>query len=185
MPGKFYDDAKAGRLFSGSSAASGLVLPIYSATAQLFGFWNQANSGVNLEVLRVRATYVDTTGAAGGFVWGLMRNAGSNVATAAPISAFTDTVPERGIIGAATGGNKVRFTGSACTVTTGLMVIGRQLGNNELVLTATDATNGIFTFKEDYDGDFVVAPGNAIFLCGNISTLSKWAVSVVWSEQPI
>lgn len=185
MPGKFYDDAKAGRVFTGNSAAGGLVLPIYSATAQLFGFWNQSHSGVNLEILRVRGTYVDTTGASGGFVWGLLRNAGSNMGTAAPISAFTPTVPERGLVGSSTGGNKVLFTGSAATVTTGLMVLGRQLGVNQLVLTATDATNSVFNFKEDYDGDLVVAPGTAIFLCGNISTLSKWAVSVTWAEQPL
>jgi hypothetical protein len=184
MPGRRYDDAKAGRIFTGSSAATGIVLPIFSATAQVFGLWNPVNSGVTCEMISVRGTYVDTTGAAGGFTWGLLRNCGMSVATAAPISAFTETVPEKSIMGTAGAANRVRFTGSAATVTTALMVVGRQLGVNELVLTATDATNGLLHFKDDYDGEFNVAPGHAIFLCGNIATLSKWAVSVVWAEQP-
>jgi hypothetical protein len=174
---------REGRLFSGTAAATGLVLPIYSATAQLFGLWNPANSGVNAFLVSVRLGYVDTTGAAGGFVWGLLRDAGSNVATAAPISAFTDTTPERGLVGTAKGGNRVRFTGSAATVTTGLMVLGEQLGLNQLVLTAADATNPVFTVAREYRGETAITPGTALFLCGNISTLSKWVPTVKWVEE--
>jgi hypothetical protein len=183
--GRWYQACKEGRLFTGNAAATGLVLPIYSATAQLFGLWNPANSGVNLIVIGVRGAYVSTTGAAGGYCWGLLPNAGSNVATAAPISAFTTTTPQKGLMGGSVGGNKVFFTGSAATVTTGLMVLGRQLGINQLVLTATEAVIGTFPFSEDYDGDFCVAPGNAVFLCGNISTLTTWAPSVVWAEEAL
>ncbi len=185
MASTYLAAAKAGQLYTGSSAASGLVLPIYSGTAQLFGLWNQANSGVNLSMVSLRMTYVSTTGAAGGYVWGLLRNAGSNVGTAAPISAFTDTTAEKGLMGTSVGGNRVRFTGSAATVTTALMVIGRNIGINQLVLTAADATCVPWVMREDYDGTFNVAPGNAIFLCGNIATLTTWAASVTWLEDPI
>lgn len=181
----WYSEAKAGRVFTGNAAATGLILPIYSGTAQLFGLWNRANSGVNLCVLGLRASLVDTTGAAGGFCWGLLQDAGSQVGTAAPISAFTKTTALKGLMGGSTGGNKVDFTGSAATVTTGLMVIGRQLGINQLVLTPATTGATAFNFAEDYNGTFNVAPGNAIFLCGNIATLSKWAPTVIWAEQPI
>jgi len=183
--GRWYHTAKQGKLFTGNSAAAGLVLPIYSNTAQVFGIWNPAGSGVNAVLVNLRMTYVDTTGAAGGYVLGLLRDAGAAVGTAAPISAFTRTTPERGLFGAATGGNKVLFTGSAATVTTGLMVIGRNLGLNQLVTTAADATTVPWTMKEDFDGEISLSPGNAMFVAGNIATLSKWAVSLTWAEEPV
>ncbi len=183
--GKWYGASRAGKLFVGSAAASGIVLPIYSATAQVFGFWNPPQSGVNLVMVSLRMTYVDTTGAAGGYVWGLLRNVSAAAGTAAPISAFTPTVPERGMMGGATGGNKVSFTGSACTVTTGLMVAARQIGLNQLVTTAADATTVPWTAREDYDGDLILAPGNGLFLAGNIATLTKWVPSATWIEEPV
>ncbi len=183
--GKWYDAAKAGKVFVGSAAAAGIVLPIYSATAQLFGLWNPPASGVNLIMVSLRMTYVDTTGAAGGYVWGLLRNVPAAAGTAAPISAFTEATPERGILGRQTGGNRVAFTGSAATVTTGLMVAARQIGQNQLVTTAADATTVPWTFREDYDGDLCLAPGNAMFLAGNIATLTKWVPSVTWIEEPV
>lgn len=181
--GDWGDAAREGRLFTGNSAAAGIVLPIYSATAQLFGWWNQSHSGVNMILVDISLTYVDTTGAAGGYCLGLLRNAGSNMGTAAPISAFTDTTAERGTMGTATGGNRVKFTGSAATVTTALMVIGRQLGVSQTVLTAADATNIVAHTSRRFSGEVQLAPGNAMFLCGNIATLSKWAVTATWVED--
>lgn len=183
--GRWYHAAKQGKLFIGNSAAAGLVLPIYSATAQLFGLWNKSNSGVNAVLASLRMTYVSTTGAAGGYVLGLLQNAGGSVGTAAPISAFTPGAPLRGMMSEQTGGNRVSFTPSAATVTTGLMVVGRNLGINQLVTTAADATTTPWTAKEDFDGDVILPPGNALFVCGNIATLSVWAVSLTWAEEPV
>lgn len=182
--GKWYQAAREGRLFTYNAAVAGIVLPIYSNTAQKFGLWNPSDSGVNLVMASLRMTYVDTTGAAGGYCWGLLRDAGANIATAAPISAYTKDTPERGIMGPVGGANKVRPM-STITVTTGIMVVGRSLGINQLVLTAADATTVPWTMREDYDGDFVVAPGNAVFLCGHIAMLTKWAPTASWVEEPI
>lgn len=183
--GKWQHAAKQGKIFTVNSAAAGIVLPIYSATAQLFGLWNPMGSNVNAWLLGIRGTYVDTTGAAGGFCLGLLKNAGAAVGTAAPISAFTEAQPECGLIRQGMPGNRVRCTGSAATVTTGLMIIGRQLGVNQLVLTAAEDEQVTFGFKEDFDGDIALAPGNALFLCGNIATLSKWAISMTWAEEEV
>jgi hypothetical protein len=182
--GRWYHAAKQGRVFTGNDAAAGQVLPIYSATAQKFGIWNPPGSGVNGVLVGLRGTYIDTTGAAGGYCLGLLRNVPAVAGTASPISAFTETAPERGLLGNDTGGNKIKF-GLAITVTTALMVIGRQLGINQTVLTATDATNLFSAFKEDFDGDLVLKPGNALFVCGNIATLCKLACSLTWAEEPI
>jgi hypothetical protein len=184
LGGKWFHLAKQGRVFHGSAAAAGVVLPIYSATAQVFGIWNPANSGVNGHLVKLRMTYVDTTGAAGGYCLGLLRDVGSVAGTAAPISAFTATVPERAMLGGQTGGNRIRFTGSACTVTTALMVAAYQLGMNQLVTTAADATTVPWSMQTDFDGDVVLEPGNALFLAGNIATLTKWVPTLTWAEIP-
>ncbi len=152
--GRWYHASKQGRVFTGNAGVAGSVLPIFSNTAQVFGIWNPAGSGVNAVLINLAATYVDTTGAAGGFCLAIMKNAGSALATGG-ISAFTETAPERGLCGT-TGGNKVRFTASAATVIAPTLL--RQLGINTLVLTAADATNPTFSFNKDFDGDLVVAP---------------------------
>lgn len=175
--------AKSGKVFTGSAAAAGSVLPIFSNTAQVFGLWNPAGSGVDAFITSIAASYVDTTGAAGGFVLGIVKNAGSATATGAAVSAFTEGTPEPGIAGSRLGGNKVRFTPSAATVTAPSIL--RHLGIGQLVLTASDATNGIFHFYRDFRGDLAIAPNTAVFLCGNIATLSKWAASITWVEEPV
>lgn len=180
--GKWYNAAKQGRVFTGNAAAAGSVLPIFSNTAQVFGIWNPANSGVNAVFINLAATYVSTTGAAGGFVLGVMKDAGSSKATGG-ISAFTEGTPERGLIGGQRGGNRVLFTPSAATVIAPTIL--RHLGINQLVLTAADTANTTFGYYRDFDGDLVVGPNHAVFLAGNIATLSIWAASLTWAEEPI
>lgn len=179
--GKWYHLAKQGRVFTGNAAAAGAVLPIYTATAQVFGIWNPAGSNVNAVLISLRGTYVDTTGAAGGYCLAVNKNIGGQLATGA-ISAFTEGTPERGLVGATSGsgGNKVRFApGAATTIAPTLL---RQLGINQLVTTAAEDEQVTFAFKEDFDGDLVVGPGTAVWVCGNIATLSKWACSLTWAE---
>ncbi len=172
-------------MFHGTAAASGLVLPIYSNTAQLFGLWNPSDSGVDAVLASVELGYVSTTAAAGGYVMGLLTGVGSSVATAAPISAFTAGAPLNGRMGSKTGGNSVRFSPSAVTVTTGLMVIGFELGLNQLVVTASDATTVPWRMGREFDGEYRLAPGNAWFVCGNIATLATWVPTISWAEERI
>lgn len=178
--GKWAEAAKRGRLFIGNDAAAGQVLPIYSATAAKFVLWNPANSGVNLNLVRFTASYVDTTGAATGFAIGIMKNAGSALATGG-VSVFTEASAERAPFGG-TGGNKVRFALTATIIAPTLLY---QMGQNQLVLTATDTANTQWGFRVDFDGEMLIAPNNLISFGGNIAQLSKWASSVVWTEEPV
>lgn len=172
-------DVQAGRVFSATSAAAGVVLPIYSNTAQIVGLWNPGNSGVNCFIISVALTYVDTTGAATGFVLGINKSIGSSLATGG-ISAFTAAAPDRALGG--TGGNRVLCTTSAAT--TIAPTLWRSLGINQLVLTATDTATPPDRYRA-FDGDCVVPPNNAIWLGGNIAQLSKWVATICWSERPV
>ncbi len=182
--GRWYHAAKQGRIFTGNSAAAGSVVINYDATAQVFGLWNPAGSGVNGLLINLRGTYRSVSpGAAGGYVWAITRNAGASLASSG-ITVFTETSPERGLLGSLVGGNKIRFTASAATVIAATQYV--PIGVSQTVLTNTDATNLFNTaFQVNYDGDFILTPNTAIWFGGNISLLSAVATSVTWCEEPV
>lgn len=175
--------ADEGRVFVGNSGAAGSVLPIYSATAQKFGLWNPAGNTKKAIIHRLTFTYVSTTGAAGGFVLALVKNAPAMLATGAAITAFTDGTFDTDIFNAQFGSKQqptCRFAPAAATVTA--PIIGRHLGLNQLVITAADATNTQWNAECEFDGDLQMLPGTAVFLAGNIATLITMAPSIVWEE---
>lgn len=177
-----YNLARQGKLFTGNIAAAGVVLPIYSNNTQQVGLWNPAGSNVDLVLMNIALTLVDTTGAAAGFVLGQLTGLGSAVATGTNITAFTETAavsdyPGGGFTSVAKFGQ-----GATITVVGSAVTIKRHLGLNQLVLTP--ATTGAMQWSAsiDFAGEVVVTPGSAIFLAGNIAQLAKWAGSLSWAE---
>lgn len=174
--------AAVGKVFTGNSAAAGQVLPIFSNTAQKFGIWNRAGSGILAEIFGIRMTYVSTTGAAGGYVLAVTKKAPSALATGAAVSAFTEGTPESSLLGEGpTAG--VLFTPSAATVIA--PTIARHLGLNQDVAAATAAVQfARGTTGEDFpDGEVLLPPGNALFIAGNIATLVTYACGITWGEH--
>jgi hypothetical protein len=158
------------------------VLPIYSNTTQQVGLWNPAGSSVDLVLLRVALTYVDTTGAAGGFVLGYLPNAPAQLATGAAITAFTETSAINAYLGNGAS-SKVKF-GQGATLTVTAPSVLRHVGLNQTVLTAATTSSPQWTARAEFDGDVILTPGSALFVAGNIATLIKVAGSVVWAELP-
>jgi hypothetical protein len=177
--------AREGRVFTGNMAAAGAVLPIYSNAAQVCGIWNPFGSGVNVVPIRLGLTYVDTTGAAGGYVLAAVLNAPGQLATAANITAFTDGVLNTSIFNAKVGdakGPKARFTPSAATVTAPIVL--RHLSLDQNAFTANGTGQMPFSNEVAFDGDLIIPPGVAVFIAGNIATLAKLACSLTWAEEP-
>lgn len=175
--------SKQRRVFTSSMAAAGAVLPIFSGTTQQFGLFNPLGSGVNCNIIEIAMTYVDTTGAAGGYVLALVKNAGSGTATGGNLTSATAlSVWDAISNGNSASGNKAYgVTAFGCTAP----VIYRHLGQNQLVTTAADATTVPWTARHTFQGDVGIAPGTVLVVAGNIATLSKWACSVTWSEEAI
>ena len=174
--------AAVGKIFTGNAAAAGAILPIFSATAQKFGIWNPAGSGVLAEIISVRMTYVGTNAAAGGYVLAHLSDAPANLATAARITAFTEGTPLSSLMGEGPNA-KVKFAPAVATVTA--PVIGRHLGINQdasLVAGAVQQANGPIGDNFE-DGEVLLPPGNALFIAGNISTLVVWACGITWGEH--
>lgn len=181
--GTYWHAAKQRKVFTSNMAAAGAVLPIFSNTTQQFGLFNPLGSGVNCNIIEVALTYVDTTGAAGGYVLALVKNAGGGLATGGNVAAATVLSVWDGLSNGNASSASKAFGITAATVTA--PVIWRHIGQNQLVTTAADATTVPWTAKARFDGDCGIQPGTALFVAGNIATLTKWACSITWSEEPV
>lgn len=176
----YYDLVKQGRVFHGNIAAAGVVLPIYSSTTQQLGLWNPVGSGVDILLLKIALTYIDTTGAAGGYVLAQLTNAPAAIGTGLAITAFTETTA----IPALNGGSytpAAKF-GQGATLTVTAPTIKRSLGLNQNAFTANGTGQMAYENSINFQGDEVLVPGTAVFVAGNIATLAKWSGSLTWAE---
>lgn len=176
----FYDLAKQGTVFTGNIAAAGVVLPIYSNTTQQVGLWNPVGSGKDILLLKIALSYVDTTGAAGGYVLGYLPNAPAAIGTGLAITAFTETAPVSNYPGG--GFSSVAKFGQGATLTVTTPSIKRHLALNQNAFTANGTGQMFFRNEITFDGEEVLTPGTAVFVAGNIATLAKVAGSLVWAE---
>ncbi len=177
---RLLDLARSGRVFTGNIAAAGVVLPIYSNTTQQVGIWNPAGNDVDVVLLSIALSYVDSIGAATGYVIGYLNNAPAQIGTGTAITAFTQTSAINAYLNEGNS-SKVRF-GQGATLTVTAPSILRHVGLNQTVLTAATTTSPQWTTRMDFDGDIVATPGTALFLAGNIAPVCKYAGSVTWAE---
>lgn len=176
----WYDLAKQGTVYTGNIAAAGVVLPIYSNTTQQVGLWNPVGSGKDILLMKIALTYIDTTGAAGGYCLGYLSNAPAAIGTGLAITAFTETAAVSNYPGG--GFSSVAKFGQGATLTVTAPVVKRQLALNQNAFTAAGTGQMPYTAEITFDGEEVLTPGTAVFVCGNIATLAKFSGSIVWAE---
>lgn len=176
----YYDLAKQGTIFTGNVAAAGVILPIYSNTTQQVGLWNPVGSGKDIILLKIDLTYVDTTGAAGGYCLGYLSNAPAAIGTGLSITAFTETASVSNYPGG--GFSSIAKFGQGATLTVTAPVVKRQLGLNQNAFTAAGTGQMAFRNEIEFSGEEVLTPGTAIFVAGNIATIAKYTGSLVWAE---
>ncbi len=183
LHGIYYQQTYRGNLFAGNQAAAGAVVPIYSNTTQQCGIFNPLGSGVNIILVKLLMTFVDTTGAAGGYCLGYVKGCGGSIATGSGgITVATLATPVNLNLSAYSGVSKAVFMSAA--ITTAAPAILMQLGFNQMVLTAATTSLGQWPSEIRFDGYPIVTQGTAVFFCGNIATLSKIAATFVWEESP-
>ena len=178
--GKFYDQAKLGKVFFGSTTNAGIAIPAYNATAQVFGLWNPAGSGVNLVLGKISIS-VATLGTNIVSAIGLsyLLNTGAQIATGSPISAFTATTPFNARVGNGLT-PKGRFTLTATTVAPAFLM---SLPMAQSV--STTAPNAEQAFSYDFDGMILIPPGVYIGLGGSAAPGSTYQASLSWAEADV
>lgn len=178
--GKYYDNAKLGRMFIGSTTNAGIAIPAYNATAQVFGLWNPAGSGVNL-VLGKISIAVATLGTNAVSAIGLsyLLNVGSQIATGSPITAFTATTPFNAILGQGDA-SKARFTLTA-TTTAPAFLMSLPMAQN----ATTTQPVAEQAYQYDFDGGLILPQGTYIGLGGSAAPGSTYQVSLSWIEAEV
>jgi hypothetical protein len=178
-----------GGVYVGSTTFAGVAIPAYNATAQVFGLWNPAGSGVNIVLVSLDLS-IATAGTEALASLGLsyLANTGNAIATGAPVSAFTQTASLPGLIGSGAGQaapSQGRFTLSA-TITAPTFY--RSLGMTETIAAgASTVTTGpnVFQLSYQFSGADGVAPGTYIGLGGSAAPGSTFAGSLCWLEIPV
>ncbi len=182
LHGKYYELCKRGRVYVAATAGAGIVCPIYSATAQKFVLWNQASSGINIELISLTIGQVGTPAVPFDYGFAPIVGAGTAIATAAPISAFTETQAINLKTFNAASGN-AKFSVSATVVAPTLFF---TLGISQIgVLAAASATTPWTVMKHEFDGTIIIAPGNALCLVtGFAGTTPAMTAALMYAEVP-
>jgi hypothetical protein len=177
-----------GGVYIGSTTAAGVAIPAYNATAQVFGLWNPAGSGVNVILVSLDLAIATAgTEAVASIGLSYLPNTGSQIATGSPITAFTQTNSLPGLIGSAAGQaapSQARFT-LAATITAPTFY--RNLALTETAGSATGASAPLTIFQATYGftGADGVAPGTYIGLGGSAAPGSTYQATLVWIEIPL
>lgn len=177
--GYFQQLALNGQCFVGSTTNAGIAIPAYNATAQVFGLWNPAGSGVNL-VLNKISIAVATLGTNAVAAIGLsyLLNTGSQIATGSPITAFTATTPFNAIVGGGQA-SRAKFTLTATTTAPAFLI---SLGMAQNATTTQPVAEQAYDY--DFNGCLIVPQGVYVGLGGSAAPGSTYQASISWAEVP-
>ncbi len=175
--GKYFNETALGRVFIGSTAAAGVAVPVETGTAATFGVWNTSTK-LNVVPLWIAMSYLSGTITIGGF--GLSNvNAGYALATAAPLSVFTEGTAKNALLGGP--GSQIKFTPSAATLTSAPTRC-YSFGFGQQIATAGP---GVSVMQHEFDGRLIIAPGHMVFVTENIVTTALYNITMAWAEVPI
>ncbi len=188
LHGKYYTQAYRNNTYWASTAAAGLTLSAVTNTASTdFILWNPQGSGKNCVLIRALIGVSTAATAGSNFAYGVLQNAGSGVATAAPFSVFTQITATRGggNLGLGFGqGSSVALIGSAATLTAAAVYMrttGAAFGTGAITVP-----NNMPTLVEDFDGLIIVPPGVAFFIGTPIAGgQTATNVALHWEETPL
>jgi len=183
LHGKYYESARRGRMYYGSTVATGIALIVPATTGNHPTLWNPASSGVDVSIVRVELGYISGANAPGPIEWALTTNAGDTVGTGLAIVTFTQVASLPCRIGGDS--NAKAKWAPAVNTYTAAPVFTRTASLNLFTGAAATAV-APFNFMREYDGDLVMAPGNALSLCTQTATTTAlFQVTVVWEEIPV
>lgn len=175
-----YAQALAGNVFYATNTTASAI-PVANTTAPTFCLWNRASSNVALVLVRYTCALAATASdATSNIQLAYLNPAGDSLATAAPISAFTDGVIQNAIASGTKTPQGVRF-GTAATLT----AAGTQamsMGMSSILNTVISFQK--WTFSYDFDDMFILRPGTAVYDIGQAATGSTWNRTLWWYTVP-
>lgn len=180
LHGKYYEQTSRGNVYTGRSASGGIAILVPATGGGHPTLFNPLGSGVNASIICLELSYVSGTAAPGAFEWASTLSAGATVATAAPIATFTAVATTNQLMGSGNVG-KVLWSPTTNTFTVA-PVFYRPIGFGLHTAAAATAIEGA-VMRFYYDGDLVIAPGNALSLCYQTTTTTAvFQVGVTFEE---
>lgn len=186
LHGRHYEDCLAGRVFSHTPTPLGLAIPIYTGTGLQGGMpiWNPSNSNVNVELISLQVG--KTSGTSAFFAVQLMhrKGLGNDLATGSEITAFAETVPVNGLLGAGMASRVKSSNAGTCTVTAG--VAAEAIRSFHGTGVAADATTGgLEGFDHNFNGSVIVPPGSMVWVAATLASVAKYCTTITWKELAI
>lgn len=184
LNGKYYTQNYNGQLYI-CSITTATAIPIAATNATPnFIIWNPAGNTKNIVLVRLNLGFSAGTGIAGAIGLSYIPNAGSGIATAGAMSAFTAVTPQTGLAGTSYAGN-AKF-GSAATVTgTGVSIPVRWRWTNLSQGAPITTTASAFSLSEDFDGGAIIPPGVAVYLDAGTAIAETFMISMVCYDAPV
>jgi hypothetical protein len=170
--GRWTELTRLGYMWTYSTAAAGVNIPIYTSTTQQFVLSNPSGSGVSLLLKSWVAGYVSGAPVVGNFVI-----CGANV-TSATAPSGTAGLQFNNSTGAIIG-NKVSCLGSTVTV-----VAATWFRPSMSVFTTTSGNSPVL-MGEDLDGSIIVRPGGWVGLAANAATFGTMFLAFQGAEIPV
>lgn len=179
----FQQLALNGQCYFGTGPVAGIAIPIQSTTTCRFCLWNPYGSGVNLVLNQLQITKVDAADpGVGGYLLGLLPNAGSVAGTGAPVATFTDVAVRASKFNDGSPTPRARFASAATgTTITAATTIFYSLGISREVVTDTV---GPVIHVYNFNGSLILAPGAFMHLCGIAADTQVTMSTISWAEVP-
>lgn len=179
--GKWHEATRLGQMFTYSTPAAGVAVPIYSSTTQQCVLWNPPGNNKVFSVKSITFGYVSGTAVAGHYclaVQTLQTNTISGTQSAIVLNhRLSGNVNANGQNGQTLQLLTAVTLGAAATYF-------RALRLSQVVQAAT-ATNAPWTYGEDVDGSILLMPGAALIVAANAAAFVTATVAIEGAELPV
>lgn len=193
LHGKYYTSMIRGNIYTATTVAAGLAIPINTTTAPLIMLWNPAGSGKVIVPIRMTFSLVSGTAAAGAIMYqGLFAGspALNNVVTA-----FADNagIANASNVGRQTNNNLLGNTAmpaakcstqgtNTIVTTTSFFLRSPGIGYGNIITTSTLILTSIV---DNFDGEIGLLPGMAMYPVAVAASSALFQQSITWEEVPL
>lgn len=179
LHGKYYTQCYRGEMFWGSTVTAAAISTYTGTSVTGLGLWN-IGTGKNL--IPVRTVIIPVTAGSADVAVGytFTTNAGTGVATAAPISAATYITATRGNCNFSS-----TVSSSASVVLTATLTSAPTLFMGLGTAQTNAITAGYGAIVIDHDGQMVIGPGTFASLGMSAANTGTYLASIFWYEAPL
>jgi hypothetical protein len=176
LHGDYFEQTRRGNVYMYNSGGAGITVLKYDNVNPVFVLWNKSTA-YYLELIEVVISLTNATEVVGGLHWGLIPNAG--IALGTPITAFTElaTIYNLKTLSVASPPN-----GKCATTSTIVALAATALIPIGISFPAVTGASPVLGVRQ-YPGNFLVPPGVALVLTGNVAQTQAVGFTLTWIDN--